>query len=160
MDKYTIELLARLDASKTAEDLKKIEKQLNAKGIELKTTLDTSATRKEIKALAREIQAELRGIDPGFGDLGVNEITSALHSITQAMKEAATEQEKLTNTSNGYSDSSFFSDTSVALKNLFDTLKDTGSVAAAFLSIQTLFKFLSKSTPIGKIKKSFCPLWM
>ena len=48
---YIIQLIAKLDGSKTADDLNKIEQQLNAKGINLKTSLDTATSNKNYRIL-------------------------------------------------------------------------------------------------------------
>ena len=57
---YIIQLIAKLDGSKTADDLKKIEQQLNAKGINLKASLDTATSKQELQNLAKQLQSVLK----------------------------------------------------------------------------------------------------
>lgn len=59
---FLIQLIARLDSSKTLGDLKKIEQQLNSKGINLKANIDTATSKQELKNYAIQIQKLLEGV--------------------------------------------------------------------------------------------------
>lgn len=82
---FIVQLIARLDSSKTPNDLRKIEQQLNAKGINLKTSLDTATTKQEIHNLAKQLQSVLKknGIS-----IDVSKITSTFNQITREIKSA------------------------------------------------------------------------
>lgn len=80
---YIIQLISRLDGSKTVDDLKKIEQQLNAKGINLKTSLDTATTKQELQNLAKQLQSILKSV--GI-DIDTSKITSAFNQITREMQ--------------------------------------------------------------------------
>ncbi len=94
MDNIILQLITRLDSSKTADDIKKIQEQLNAKGITLKPVLDTATSKKEIQNLAKQLQSIMSSIDPKFGEIGVKEYTSAINATISATKKATAEQEK------------------------------------------------------------------
>ena len=84
MDNFIVQLMARLDSSKTPDDLRKIEQELNKKKINLQTVLDTATTQKELKNLAKQMRDILKAE-------GINIDTSTLlSSLKQAQK--ATEQ--------------------------------------------------------------------
>lgn len=82
---FIVELIARLDASKTPTDLNKIEQELNKKGINLKTSLDTATTKQELHNLAKQLQPILKSI--GI-DIDTSKITSAFNQITRQMQNA------------------------------------------------------------------------
>ena len=85
MDNFIVQLIARLDPSQAPADLKKIEQQLNAKGVNLKTVLDTSTTKAELKSLANQLQSVLKGmglnIDTGTISSSINKVRSELNTL-------------------------------------------------------------------------------
>ena len=83
---YIIQLIAKLDGSKTADDLKKIEQQLNAKGINLKTSLDTATSKQELQNLAKQLQSVLKA----------NKMEIDTSKIMSAFNQVSREAEKLT----------------------------------------------------------------
>ena len=95
MSNSIVDVIVRLDGSKTSADLKKIEKQLQAQGITLKPILDTSVTKKEITNFAKQLQNILGKIDPVYSSIETKDITAALESVIKLTKEAAKEQENL-----------------------------------------------------------------
>lgn len=95
MSNSIVDVIVRLDGSKTSADLKKIEKQLQAQGITLKPILDTSVTKKEITNFAKQLQNTLGKIDPAYSSMETKDITAALESVIKLTKEAAKEQENL-----------------------------------------------------------------
>lgn len=97
MDNMILQLITRLDSSKTADDIKKIQEQLNAKGVTLTPVLDTATSKKEIQNLAKQLQTIMSSIDPKFGEIGVREYTSAINSTIAATKKAASEQDRFVN---------------------------------------------------------------
>ena len=52
MDNFIVQLIARLDTSKTPDDLKKIEQQLNNKGVKIKPVIDLASSKQEMQNLA------------------------------------------------------------------------------------------------------------
>ena len=87
---YIIQLIAKLDGSKTADDLKKIEQQLNAKGINLKTSLDTATSKQELQNLAKQLQSVLKA----------NKMEIDTSKIMSAFNQVSREAEKLTSKAN------------------------------------------------------------
>ena len=87
---YIIQLIAKLDGSKTADDLKKIEQQLNAKGINLKTSLDTATSKQELQNLAKQLQSVLKA----------NKMEIDTSKIMSAFNQVSREAEKLTSKTN------------------------------------------------------------
>lgn len=79
MNDFIVQLIARLDSSQTPADLKRIEQQLNAKGVNLRTVLDTSATKAELKSLASHLQSVLKS-------QGLNIDTSTILSSINKVK--------------------------------------------------------------------------
>lgn len=89
MDNFIVQLIARLDASKTSDDIKKIEQQLNAKGIKLKPVIDSATSKQEIQNLAKQLQTIL-------SSQNLNVDTS---KIISAINQAAKETSKIYKTS-------------------------------------------------------------
>lgn len=87
---YIIQLVAKLDGSKTPDDLKKIEQQLNAKGINLKTSLDTATSKQELQNLAKQLQSVLKA----------NKMEIDTSKILSAFNQVSREAEKLTSKAN------------------------------------------------------------
>lgn len=87
---YIIQLIAKLDGSKTADDLKKIEQQLNSKGINLKTSLDTATSKQELQNLAKQLQSVLKA----------NKMEIDTSKIMSAFNQVSREAEKLTSKAN------------------------------------------------------------
>lgn len=86
MDNFIVQLIARLDSSKTPNDLKKIQDQLNAQGVNLRTVLDTSTTKSEIKSLVAQLQSVLKskGLDIDTGTIlsSINKVKSELNALS------------------------------------------------------------------------------
>ena len=87
---YIIQLIAKLDGSKTANDLNKIEQQLNTKGINLKTSLDTATSKQELQNLAKQLQSVLKA----------NKMEIDTSKIISAFNQVSKEAEKLTSKAN------------------------------------------------------------
>ena len=87
---YIIQLIAKLDGSKTVNDLNKIEQQLNAKGINLKTSLDTATSKQELQNLAKQLQSVLKA----------NKMEIDTSKIMSAFNQVSREAEKLTSKAN------------------------------------------------------------
>lgn len=88
MDEFIVQLIARLDSSKTPEDLKKIEQQLNTKGVHLKPVLDTATSKKEIENIAKQLQSVMSQIDPNFKNISWKQWQSAINSIIASTNKA------------------------------------------------------------------------
>ena len=93
---FILELIARLDGSKTIADLKQIEAELNAKGINLKASIDTAASKQEIQNYAKQIQSVLKDIGVNI-DLGkiTSALTQGLKQSEQSAKKFVTELQKI-----------------------------------------------------------------
>lgn len=89
---YIIQLITKLDGSKTADDLKKIEQQLNAKGINLKTSLDTATSKQELQVLAKQLQSVLKA--SGL-DIDTSKIMSAFNQVTSEAQKVANQVNKI-----------------------------------------------------------------
>ena len=89
---YIIQLIAKLDGSKTADDLKKIEQQLNAKGINLKTSLDTATSKQELQNLAKQLQSVLKA--SGL-NIDTSKIISAFNQVTSEAQKVANQVNKI-----------------------------------------------------------------
>lgn len=91
MDDFIVQLIARLDASKTPDDLRKIEQELNKKKINLQTVLDTATTQKELKNLAKQMRDVLKseGID-----IDTSTILSSLKKAQKAAEDANKAQQE------------------------------------------------------------------
>ena len=91
MDNFIVQLIARLDASKTPDDLRKIEQELNKKKINLQTVLDTATTQKELKNLAKQMRDVLKseGID-----IDTSTILSSLKKAQKAAEDANKAQQE------------------------------------------------------------------
>ena len=87
MDDFIVKLIARLDSSKTPDDLRKIEDELNKKKINLQTVLDTATTQKELKNLAKQMKDVLKSE-------GINIDTSTLLSSLKKAQKAAEQANK------------------------------------------------------------------
>lgn len=77
---FIVQLIAQLDSSKTADDLKKIEQQLNAKGINLKTSLDTATSKQQLQKLAKQLQSVLKS--SGL-EIDTSKIMSAFNQVSK-----------------------------------------------------------------------------
>ena len=89
MDNLTVRLIAKLDASQTQKDIKKIEQQLNKKGIKLKAVLNTAESKQEVNKLIKELQSVL----------SQNGLTVDTSAIQSAIHQLAEETPKIFNTS-------------------------------------------------------------
>ena len=89
---YIIQLIAKLDGSKTANDLNKIEQQLNAKGINLKTSLDTATSKQELQNLAKQLQSVLKA--SGL-NIDTSKIISAFNQVTSEAQKVANQVNKI-----------------------------------------------------------------
>ena len=92
MDNFIVQLIARLDASKTPDDLKKIEQQLNNKGVKIKPVIDLASSKQEIQNLAVQMQKVL-------SDIGINidtsKITSSINKVVQDMQSVSAKAGKI-----------------------------------------------------------------
>lgn len=89
MNDFIVQLIARLDASKTADDLKKIEQQLKEKGIKLKPVIDSATSKQEIQNLAKQLQSILSS----------QNLTIDTSKIVSAINHIANETPKIYKTS-------------------------------------------------------------
>ena len=91
MDDFIVKLITRLDSSKTPDDLRKIEQELNKKKINLQTVLDTATTQKELKNLAKQMREVLKseGID-----IDTSTILSSLKKAQKAAEDANKAQQE------------------------------------------------------------------
>lgn len=89
---YIIQLITKLDGSKTADDLKKIEQQLNAKGINLKTSLDTATSKQQLQELAKQLQSVLKS--SGL-EIDTSKIMSAFSHVTKEADKLAQNVNKI-----------------------------------------------------------------
>ena len=89
---FIVQLIARLDASKTPDDLKKIEQQLNAKGVKIKPVIDMAASKQEIQNLAIQMQKVL-------SDVGINidtgKITASINKVVKDMQSVSAKAGKI-----------------------------------------------------------------
>lgn len=89
---FIVQLIARLDASKTSDDLKKIEQQLNAKGVKIKPVIDMAASKQEIQNLAIQMQKVL-------SDVGINidtgKITASINKVVKDMQSVSAKAGKI-----------------------------------------------------------------
>ena len=92
MDNFIVQLIARLDASKTPDDLKKIEQQLNNKGVKIKPVIDLASSKQEIQNLAVQMQKVL-------SDIGINidtsKITSSINKVVKDMQSVSAKAGKI-----------------------------------------------------------------
>lgn len=98
---YIIQLITKLDGSKTPNDLKKIEQQLNAKGINIKTSLDTATSKQELQNLAKQLQSVLKS--SGL-EIDTSKILSAFNQVS---KEAQNVAEKVKTIKTSLNDGSY-----------------------------------------------------
>lgn len=102
---YIVQLITKLDGSKTADDLKKIEQQLNAKGINIKTSLDTATSKQELQNLAKQLQSVLKssGIN-----IDTSKIMSAFNQVSREAQNVANQINKIQlSFDNGHGDSEY-----------------------------------------------------
>ena len=92
MDNFIVQLITRLDASKTPDDLKKIEQQLNNKGVKIKPVIDLASSKQEMQNLAVQMQKVL-------SDIGINidtsKITSSINKVVQDMQSVSAKAGKI-----------------------------------------------------------------
>lgn len=102
---YIIQLITKLDGSKTADDLKKIEQQLNAKGINLKTSLDTATSKQQLQELAKQLQSVLKS--SGL-EIDTSKIMSAFSQVTKEADKLAQNVNKIQHSfDNGHGDGEY-----------------------------------------------------
>lgn len=89
---FIVQLIAQLDSSKTADDLKKIEQQLNAKGINLKTSLDTATSKQQLQELAKQLQSVLKS--SGL-EIDTSKIMSAFSQVSKEADSLAQKVNKI-----------------------------------------------------------------
>lgn len=157
---FIVELIARLDASKTPTDLNKIEQELNKKGINLKTSLDTASTKQELHNLAKQLQPILKSI--GI-DIDTSKITSAFNQITRQMQNASKVADSLrvNDTITKLNEqlrknSAYSSDAKKQIKLWIDELESTEVAESRLKEINSQARQLhSNMAQAGKIGKSF-----
>jgi TP901 family phage tail tape measure protein len=142
---FIVQLIARLDASKTPDDLRKIEQELNKKKINLQTVLDAATTQKELKNLAKQMRDILKseGIDIDTSTL-LSSLKQAQKAIEQAgkaqqkaMRDAANEANRLAEILNKVEKAK---GKSVVASKMFEGIDDVDNIK---LSIKELEKLLS-----------------
>ena len=157
---FIVELIARLDASKTPTDLNKIEQELNKKGINLKTSLDTASTKQELHNLAKQLQPILKSI--GI-DIDTSKITSAFNQITRQMQNAGkvADSLRINDTITKLNEqlrknSAYSSDAKKQIKLWIDELESTNVAESRLKEINSQARQLhSNMAQAGKIGKSF-----
>lgn len=86
MNDFIVRLITRLDSSKTVEDIKKIERELSARGIRLKAVIDLSSSKQEMQNFAKQLQSILSAqglnIDTSKILSSINQVTKEVNSIT------------------------------------------------------------------------------
>ena len=157
---YIVQLISRLDGSKTIGDLNKIEQELNKKGINLKTSLDTATTKQELHNLAKQLQSILKTV--GI-DIDTSKITSAFNQITRQMQNASkvVDSLKVNDTITKLNEqlrknSAYSSDAKKQIKSWIDELETTDVAELRLKEINSQAKQLhSNMANAGKIGKSF-----
>ena len=157
---YIVQLISRLDGSKTIGDLNKIEQELNKKGINLKTSLDTATTKQELHNLAKQLQSILKTV--GI-DINTSKITSAFNQITRQMQNAGKVADSLrvNDTVTKLNEqlrknSAYSSDAKKQIKSWIDELESTNVAEARLKEINSQARQLhSNMAQAGKIGKSF-----
>ena len=157
---FIVQLITRLDASKTPTDLNKIEQELNKKGINLKTSLDTATTKQELHNLAKQLQPILKSI--GI-DIDTSKITSAFNQITRQMQNAGKVADSLrvNDTITKLNEqlrknSAYSSDAKKQIKLWIDELESTNVAESRLKEINSQARQLhSNMAQVGKIGKSF-----
>lgn len=86
---FIVQLIARLDSSKTITDLDRLEQELNKRGIDLKATLNTATTKKEINELAKNLKDALASVD---FKISTRSLYSAMQEIRTATERSAKKQ--------------------------------------------------------------------
>lgn len=146
---FIVQLIARLDSAKTADDLKKIEQQLNAKGINLKASIDSATTKKELKILANQLQSILE--DNGL-KLSTKQIMSA---FTQLGGEVDRVAEKL-NKIQRLRDEGKFTKQIVDVKASYNTLSYvTDELKTDFSELTRLGTILNTSIDADELRQSY-----
>ena len=79
---FLVQLIAKLDGTQTGDDLKRIEQELNKRGINLKASIDTSKSKQDLQSLAVQLQKILK-------DNGLNIDTSKIMSAFNQVEKQA-----------------------------------------------------------------------
>ena len=89
---FVVQLIASLDGSKTGEDLKKIEQQLNAKGINLEASISTAKSKQELQTLAKQLQTILK--NNGL-ELDTSKIISSFSQVKREIDSITSKANKI-----------------------------------------------------------------
>ena len=89
---FVVQLIASLDGSKTGEDLKKIEQQLNAKGINLEASINTAKSKQELQTLAKQLQTILK--NNGL-ELDTSKIISSFSQVKREIDSITSKANKI-----------------------------------------------------------------
>ena len=89
---FVVQLIASLDGSKTGEDLKKIEQQLNAKGIKLEASISTAKSKQELQTLAKQLQTILK--NNGL-ELDTSKIISSFSQVKREIDSITSKANKI-----------------------------------------------------------------
>lgn len=92
MNDFIVQLIAKLDTSKTANDVKELEKQLESKGIKLKPVLDISASKQETANFVKQMQSVLKTV--GL-DLDTSTIRTALNQVIKDINSVTSQANKI-----------------------------------------------------------------
>lgn len=146
---YIIQLITKLDGSKTADDLKKIEQQLNAKGINLKTSLDTATSKQQLQELAKQLQSVLKS--SGL-EIDTSKIMSAFSQVTKEADKLAQNVNKI----------QLLRDEGKFTKQISDITTDynrlsivTDELKADFKEINRLGEVLNTSADADELRQSY-----
>lgn len=132
---FIVQLIAQLDSSKTADDLKKIEQQLNAKGINLKTSLDTATSKQQLQELAKQLQSVLKS--SGL-KIDTSKIMSAFSQVSKEADKLAQKVNKIQLLSNTGNFAKQVSDATVEYNKLSVVTDDLKSDFAELQRLQTV----------------------
>lgn len=136
---FIVQLIARLDATKTANDLKQIEQQLNAKGVTLTPVLDTSTSKQELQNLAKQLQTVLskQGLDI--------DTSKILSSISQVIKEINSVSSKASKIQLSYETGGYESKVDSLIAKTNQWVDSNGNARISTDSLQTALNNLDKA---------------
>lgn len=146
MSDQTTNVTVHLDTSKVPDELKKLEQQINKKGIHIKPTLDTSAAEKQAKDFAKRLQAiapfsgllqDLEAFNKMLADSGQNSSSS----MQNAEKSAASFEGSLAKLGKTFS-------------SVMDSMHDSSGFSTLFTGLDGFLAIVNDmSTVVGNIEK-------
>ena len=92
MNDFIVQLIAKLDTSKTVKDIEALEKQLDSKGLKLKPVLDTATSKQEMTNFIKQMQSVLKTI--GL-DLDTTTIRSAVNQLVNDINSTTAQVNKI-----------------------------------------------------------------